>query len=250
MPALDRVRVVLVGPEFPGNVGAAARALKTMGLSRLDLVAPACDPQADEARWMAHNAGDVLDGVRQFDSLPAALADTRFAIATTQRARRQGFPFYAPEAAAGLLLEHAAQGDVALVFGRESSGLTNDELALCSVLSTIPAATNVPSLNLAQAVMVYAYALFQATAGGETGAYPWCVAPHAEREQFFAHLAAALARSGARPASTMQNYIARFRRVLNRVPLESRDLRLLHTLLTLADEPARRAGGGPIEPAP
>lgn len=232
MSVPDNVRIILVGPESPGNIGASARAMKTMGLTELWLVNPACAPHADEAFSLGHNAADVLLQTRVVPRLENALQDTLFSVATTQRSRRQHAPFYTPEEVAPLVLERAAGGAVALVFGRESSGLTNEEVALCSVQSTIPAATSVPSLNLAQAVMIYAYELYQASAAVEQRTYPWRLAQHAELEQFYAHLGQTLTRLGARPASTMENYIARFRRVLSRVPLESRDVKLLHNLLS------------------
>lgn len=231
MPFPVNVRIVLVGPESPGNIGAAARAMKTMGLSRLYLVSPACDPRAEDTTWLAHNAGDVLEQARIVPTLSEALAGTVLSVATTQRARRQNAPFYTPEELAPLLLERAVAHDVALVFGRESSGLTNEEHALCAVQSTIPAATDVPSLNLAQAVMVYAYALFRAAQAGQPVGFAWNPATHEELEQFYTHLADVLTHVGARPATTMENYVARFRRVLGRVPLESRDVKLLHNLL-------------------
>lgn len=228
----DRLRIVLVSPEFPGNIGSAARALKTMGLKRLCLVAPACDPREEAARAMAHNAGDVLRDAVILPDLRAALAGTVFSLAATGRPRRQGSPYLTPPEAASRVVEMAGAGEVALVFGRESSGLTNEELALCSMLTSIPAAVEVPSLNLAQAVMVYAYEIHQRAiqpAGG--GGYEWSLATHEELEHFFERLASHLLAAGVSPASTMPNYVARFRRILARIPLEPRDVRLLHNLI-------------------
>jgi TrmH family RNA methyltransferase len=228
----DNFRAVLVAPEFPGNIGSAARALKTMGLKRLCLVNPACDPFDAAARAMAHNAGDILDAAVVLPDLPSALAGTVFSLAATGRPRRQGAPFLTPPEAAARIVETSDAGDVALVFGRESSGLTNDELALCSMLTSIPAAVDVPSLNLAQAVMVYAYEIHQrVNASSGSGRYPWSLVPHEELERFFERLESHLSSSGVSPATTMANYVARFRRILARVPLESRDLRLLHNLI-------------------
>jgi TrmH family RNA methyltransferase len=121
---------------------------------------------------------------------------------------------------------------VAIVFGRESSGLNNPELEMCSMPSTVPLATENQSLNLAQAVMVYAYAVYQASLNPSDRTYEWQAATHEELEQFYAHLGQALVLLGSRPASSLDNYVARFRRVISRMPLESRDVRLLRKIFT------------------
>lgn len=231
----DNIRIVLVQPESPGNVGAAARALKTMGLSQLVLIDPACDPRSDEAIALAHNATDVLASARVVPMLDQALADTVFSVATTNRTRCQNAPFLTPRELAPEVLAKSISHPVAIVFGRESAGLTNHEASLCSIQSTVASATDVPSLNLAQAVMIYVYEIFQAALVAGEGRYAWRLARHAEFEQFYAHLCQTLTQLGTRPATTMENYIARFRRVLSRVPLESRDIRLLHNLLAAVD---------------
>jgi TrmH family RNA methyltransferase len=227
----ETVRIVLVEPESPGNIGAAARAMKTMGLARLWLVAPQCDPRAEEALRMAHNAEEILEQTRVVETLEEALAGTGFSVATSQRLRRQDIPFYTPEEVAEMALERAAEHDVALVFGRESSGLTNHELSLCSALSMAPSATRLPALNLAQAVMVYSYVMYQASLRPEERHFQWHLAAHEELEQFYAHLAQTLTGLGAHPATTLEAYIDKFRRIFSRIPLESRDVNLLHKLL-------------------
>lgn len=151
--------VVLVAPARAENIGAAARAMKTMGFTRLRIVAS--DAWRDEAaRRVAHGAGDILDNVETFDTLADALADVDFTIATTARSRAK-FHYYAtPQQLLPLLEEkHQWLTRCALVFGREDSGLTNDELALADVLTGVPMVADYPSLNLGQAVMVYCYQL-------------------------------------------------------------------------------------------
>lgn len=241
MPFPKNVRIVLVEPEHPGNLGSVARAMKTMGLSDLVLVRPQCDPSSDEAIRMAHHAEEVLAQVRTVNRLEEALADICFSVATSQRTRRQGVPFLSPEEAVLQIHGRAAEHPAALVFGRESSGLTNHELALCSALSTIPAATRLPALNLAQAVMVYAYVLFQASLKPAERSYRWRVATQGEVEQFYRHLEETLVALGARPATTLAAYVDKFRRVFNRVPLEPRDVNLLHKLLLEMDGFVERA---------
>lgn len=236
------IRFVLVGTESAGNVGAAARAIKTMGLSELWLVQPVCNPRSADARFLAHNAEDVLDAARVVESLDEALADTAFSVGTSQRPRRAGVPFYTAAEAAPLVLERAVEQRTAIVFGRESSGLTNEELARCSVLSTIPAATRTPSLNVSQAAMVYAYELYRAAQESQAGSYEWRLAEHAELEHFYQHLERTLNGVGATPAVSWQGYIDKFRRIFNRAPLESRDVLLLHKLLEEVDGFVSRKG--------
>ncbi|HEY3964643.1 MAG TPA: RNA methyltransferase [Planctomycetaceae bacterium] len=230
------VRIVLVAPEHPGNVGSAARALFTMGLSQLCVVSPACDPQGDDAYCLAHNAAEVVRNLRVFSRLEDALADTVFSVGTTRRTRRVGYPILLPEEAVAEIQGRGSESSVAIVFGRESSGLTNPELALCSIQSTIPAATDNHSLNLAQAVLVYCYALHRAGAGEELHASYGKLVTHVELEHFYDHLTETLTRLRTKPATTMESYVARFRRVLSRIPLETRDVNLLHKLLAKVDE--------------
>jgi TrmH family RNA methyltransferase len=236
MSLLANIRIVLVEPEFPGNIGSSARALCTMGLSQLVVVRPQCDPLADEAQWLAHNSINVLRNLRVADSLEEALAGTVFSVGTSMRTRRVWNPIYTPEEAAALLRERCAAQPGAIVFGRESTGLTNPELALCSIQSTIPLATEHQSLNLAQAVLIYCHALYQGSLTPAERSYDWKLAEHGDVEYLYAHLAQTLARLRFKPATTMEGYVSRFRRLLGRVPLEPRDVRLLHKILSLIDE--------------
>jgi tRNA/rRNA methyltransferase len=159
-----------------------------------------------------------------------------FSVGTTRRVRRVGYPVFTPEQAAKQIRLRGNQALAAIVFGRESSGLTNPELALCSIQSTVPTATENHSLNLAQAVLIYCYHLFQASLSPDECEYQWKLATHTEMEHFYGHLLETLSRLRTKPATTMESYLARFRRVLSRVPLESRDVNLLHKLLAKVDE--------------
>lgn len=154
-----RVSIVLVSPARPENVGAAARAMKTMGFSDLRIVDSEAHRQ-ESARWVAHGSGDIIDNATVFPTLAAALADVDFTVATTARSRAK-FHYYATPAELVPLLEEKRQwmSHAALVFGREDSGLTNDELALADILTGVPMVADYPSLNLGQAVMVYCYQL-------------------------------------------------------------------------------------------
>ncbi len=150
---------ILVEPAVPENIGAAARALKVMGFDDLRLVNPA-DHLSDPSRWLAHASGDVLESARVFSSLSYAIEDLDFIVGTTAKRRSVKYDYYRPEEIKDILGDKSgAVSEIGIVFGREESGLTNQELQLCDLLSTIPMATKYPSVNLAQSVMLYAYIL-------------------------------------------------------------------------------------------
>jgi len=154
-----QLSIILVSPARAENIGAAARAMKTMGFTDLRIVASQAHLEP-AARWVAHGSGDILDNIRHFDTLEEALVGIDFTVATTARSRAK-FHYYAtPEQLLPLLKEKQQwTAHSALVFGREDSGLTNDELALADILTGIPMKADYPSLNLGQAVMVYCYQL-------------------------------------------------------------------------------------------
>lgn len=154
-----RLTIILVGPARAENVGAAARAMKTMGFRELRIVDSEAHT-APPARWVAHGSGDILDGITTYPTLAEALHDVDFTVATTARSRAR-FHYYATPQQLLPLLEEKAQWmtHAALVFGREDSGLSNEELALADVLTGVPMAADYPSLNLGQSVMVYCYQL-------------------------------------------------------------------------------------------
>ena len=163
--SLDRIRFVLVEPTHPGNIGAVARAMKTMGLTRLHLVNPRCSLDA-EAIARASGADDLLAAAPVHQTLPEALAGCRLVVGTSARLRHLDWPQLDPRACGERLVAEAALGEVALILGRESSGLSNDELARCQYLAHIPTAPGFSSLNLAAAAQVFAYEVFSALAAG------------------------------------------------------------------------------------
>ena len=154
-----RISIILVAPARAENVGAAARAMKTMGFSDMRIVDSEAHLQP-AAGWVAHGSGDILDNIRTYPTLEQALHDVDFTVATTARSRAR-FHYYATPQQLLPLMEEKAQwmNHAALVFGREDSGLTNDELALADVLTGVPMVADYPSLNLGQSVMVYCYQL-------------------------------------------------------------------------------------------
>src|SRR5438270_11440979 len=163
---LSRVRIVLVRTTHPGNIGAAARAMYTMGLTRLTLVAPKHPPRHEDAIARAAGAAHILDAAKCVATLDDGLAGAGLTLGSSARRREfVGRAVSVHEAAEQAIL-HAPQGDVAMVFGTEMSGLTNDELARCAVAATIPANPDYASLNLAAAVQIVAYELRMAATGG------------------------------------------------------------------------------------
>lgn len=159
---LSNIAVVLVEPQVPGNIGSAARAMKTMGLSRLILVNPVEFRTASEAQWLAYGANDILDEATVVSTLDDALNDVVFAVGTTNRGRSDWLnPILSIHDAAPEIAAAAQQHKVVILFGREDRGLMNEDLEKCHLVTRIPAACLYPSLNLSQAVMVCAYEIFQ-----------------------------------------------------------------------------------------
>ncbi len=156
---------VLFEPQVPENVGAAARALKTMGFEQLRIVNSQAHLQP-AAGWVAHGSEDVLGGVQMFADLGSALADCDLVVGTTAKQRAGYRDVYEPQQLRQILEQQAEDlTRVALLFGREDRGLSNQELEQCQLLSAIPLANPYPSLNLGQAVMLFAYALTEVQAG-------------------------------------------------------------------------------------
>jgi len=147
----------------PGNIGASARAIKTMGFQSLILVKPGSH-LSEEAQWMAHGSVDVLEGARVLDQFEPLMDEMDFLIGTTAKRRSVKYNYHAPETLRQLIENKGKlMRNVGLVFGGEESGLSNEILQKCDVVSSLPMADKYPSLNLSQAVMVYAYVLSGAT---------------------------------------------------------------------------------------
>lgn len=237
---LARVRVVLNRPSHPGNIGAAARAMKTMGLSHLYLVNPQRFPDA-EATTRSSGALDVLENATVCASLDEALAGTVLAAALTSRRRDLSLPPLLPREAAPRLLAETALGEVALVFGAETSGLSNDELDRCQLLVMIPANPDYASLNLAAAVQVLSYELRTASLAGEAPAVEqgnW--AGLDEIEGVFGHLERVMIASGFLDPASPKRLMHRLRRLFARTRLEREEVNILRGILTSLD-PGRKS---------
>ena len=238
--ALENVRVVLSHPSHPGNIGAAARAMKTMGLRDLVLVAPRHFPDPD-ATAMAAGAVDVLARARAHATLEGALADCVLAVGFSSRRRDLSHPQQELREAAPAILAAAGAGTVALVFGNETSGLSNEELARCQRLAAIPADPAYASLNLAAAVQVACYELatsaaaFDAPKGGAGSA-----ATLEDLEGLFAHLEALAIASGYLDSAKPGRFMQRMRRLFARTGVEREEVKVLRGLLAALEARTRR----------
>lgn len=233
---LDRVRVVLSHTSHPGNIGAAARALKTMGLSRLLLVNPKRFPD-DEAVARAAGAEDVLAHAEVFASLDAALGDCVFVCAVSARHRNLGPPPLPARLAAGEILARAGDGEVALLFGNETAGLSNAEVQRCQATVFIPANPDYTSLNLASAVQLLSYELRLAAFDGcppvRTRAVPFASPPASQHEQqgFYEHLERIMVSSGFLDPQRPRRLLPKLRRLFGRAELERDEINILRGLL-------------------
>ncbi|HQR11859.1 MAG TPA: RNA methyltransferase [Casimicrobiaceae bacterium] len=240
--ALTRIRIVLVRTRHPGNIGATARAMLTMGLDRLVLVAPARFPDA-EAVALAAGADIVLDAARVVPTLDEALAGCALAIGLSARPREFAGRVLALRDAAREAVAHTAGGDVALVFGTEMSGLSNDELARCGVAATIPANEGFASLNVAAAVQVAAYELRVTSGAGHVWSAPrFPAATHDEIESLYAHARKTLTALRFLKPDNPRRLLPRLRRLFGRAQLEREEVNILRGILARVDDFVDRAG--------
>jgi tRNA (cytidine32/uridine32-2'-O)-methyltransferase len=247
MSVLQRIRVVLVGTQHPGNIGGAARAMKTMGLARLVLVAPE-RPLNEEAYRRSAGAEDLLSGAAVFATLAEAVADCTRVIGCTARSRRVALEELLPSEGAKRAYARAAEGaQVALVFGRERTGLNNDELQLCHAAVHIPSDPEFSSLNLAAAVQVVAYELRLAQLTGttvEAALQPGLregPARHAQMEGLFEQLGQTLDEIDFHKGRAPESAMRKLRRLLVRAEPSEQEVRLLRGILSDAQRMARLA---------
>ena len=244
---LARVRVVLVGTSHAGNIGGAARAMKNMGLTRLVLAGPAVAFPHPEATWRAVQAGDLLESAVVTQDLAEAVADCTLVIGTSARERRIQLPQVSPRGLGTLLADSRADEEVALVFGREDSGLSNEELRLCHWHVHIPTSAAYSSLNLAAAVQILCYELRVAClerAPAKTVLPEWDepLATVEGVERFYVHLEETLAEIGFLKPTAPRQLMTRLRRLFNRVRLDQMELNILRGMFTEIQKSVR---GGP-----
>jgi len=226
---MEKIRIVLCRPSHPGNIGAAARAMKAMGLSDLRLVAPERWP-AKEDQWMATHAADVLDKAVVHETLEQAISDCAAAFALSARPREWSPQVLDVRAAAGRAAQVADK--VAFVFGSEDAGLTNEEMFACQFLVHIPTQPGSSSLNLAQAVQIVCYELFLLTGASVPAARAEKLATLEDIEGLYAHLEQAAVESGFYVPESRSKLPERLRRLFSRVPeLEREEVNIIRGLL-------------------
>jgi len=232
-----RVRIVLVNTTHPGNIGGAARAMKNMGLSSLYLVAPKRFPDP-EAVWRAAGGEDILSAAVVVDTLEEAVADCKLVVGTSARERRIPWPLLTPKECGDRALAECQQHEVAIVFGREDRGLTNEELHKCNFHVHIPANPEYSALNLATAVQVLCYEFRMSALAHEQGGSvhfdDWDMPPADSKatEAYFEHLQNTLESLSFLEPGNPRQTMTRIRRLYGRVRLDDMELNILRGMLT------------------
>ncbi len=234
---LANIVVILVEPAVPGNIGSAARAMKTMGLHDLVVVSGPKDfADHQQTIMLGHGAHDVLKHARAVATWEEATAGLHWLVGTTHRKRRAQFPQVVEARQAAMKTAELSQEHrVGIVFGREEAGLTDIELRKCHDIVSVPQAAEHPSLNLAQAVMLFAYEIYLASLG-ELPKPRYNLATVHEVESVLKHLSDSLGKVGFRPhQGDPESFLRSLRRVLSRAPLEKRDVNVLHRICQQID---------------
>ncbi|EGR3947069.1 tRNA (cytosine(32)/uridine(32)-2'-O)-methyltransferase TrmJ [Vibrio cholerae] len=232
---LERVKVVLVGTTHSGNIGSAARAMKVMGLSQMVLVDPQCQVDA-QAIALAAGASEIALNAQIYPTLEAAVADCGLVVGTSARSRTLEWPMLEPRECGEKLISEANQHSVAMVFGRERTGLTNDELQLCHYHVCVPANPEYSSLNLAMAVQLLSYEVRMAYLALQQSSqsstlqeeYP----RHQELERFYAHLEQVIMQTEFISAQQPGQVINKLRRMFTRARPEAQEINILRGILT------------------
>jgi TrmH family RNA methyltransferase len=240
--ALDRVRVVLINTTHPGNIGATARAMKVMGLTSLHLVTPKVFPHAD-ATALASGADDILQRAVVHDSLDGALEDCSLVLGTSARLRSLPMPMFDARRAARQALRESGAHDVAILFGRERYGLTNEEMMRCQYLVNIPANPDYSSLNIAQAVQIITYELRMAALGVADVEVPpadWEPVDDTQMERFYEHLEQTLLDIRFLNPRQPRKLMMRLRRLFNRARPDQNEINILRGILKASQESSGR----------
>ncbi|MBT4835734.1 MAG: RNA methyltransferase [Methylococcales bacterium] len=238
------INIVLVEPSHPGNIGAVARAMKNMELSQLSLVKPKLFPHAD-ATARASGADDILSKADIYQDLPSAIASAHVVFGASARSRRIQWPLLDVRECAEKIIEQVQLGQVAIVFGREHSGLTNDELSLCQYLLRIPCNPDFSSLNLAAAVQVVSYEILmsqtqQKPVTKETlDIEPAEIIKQEEMDSFFQHLKQTLTEIGYLNPKQPKKLMLRLKRLYNRAIQDKSELNMLRGILSATHKKCR-----------
>ena len=246
LPEARDVRMVLVNPSHPGNIGGAARAMKTMAVKQLVLVSPREYPDP-RAVWRAAGARDLLETARVVDTLDEAIADCYLVIGTSARGRRIPWPVVDARQCAEQIYAEPSSSKVAILFGREDRGLNNDELHRCHLHVHVPTSEEYGSLNLAMAVQIICYELrmrsLQSDLSEGKNSNPWAMqdwdepfANAADVERLHEHLAEALAQIGFYNPAEPKQLLTRLRRLFARIRLDKMEINILRGILTTVQE--------------
>ncbi len=226
----DNIAIVLVEPITPGNIGSVARAMTNMGFNDLRLVHPIANPKAEEAYMLAHGATKLLEQAKIFDTLDEAVADCAFLVATSHKVNRDHKDSFTARELGRKLIPYCQNNKVAILFGREPSGLSNEEINRCVWLTHIPAAVSYPSLNLSQAVMIVCYELFLTSMDSSSVVLPKFVTDQ-ELERFLQNAQQTLDLLGFQHKNEKPElFIGIMRRIFTRVGLENRDINALYKM--------------------
>lgn len=232
----DNIRIVLVNTSHPGNIGGVARAMKNMGISRLYLVAPKQFPD-EQANWRAVAAEDVLEQAVITETLEEAIGDCQFVVGTSARNRSIPWPLLDPRQCAERIDPLSESEQIAVVFGREDRGLTNDELKVCNLHLNIPTSADYSSLNLAMAVQIICYELHMlvgapALPAAEDAVWDTPFSNRENMERFYTHLEQTLTDIEFLNPAAPRQLMPRMRRLYGRVRLDEMELNILRGILT------------------
>jgi len=237
----ETIRIILVEPQSPGNVGMVCRAMKNMGLTQLRLVNP-CAIDHPEAFKFAVSARDLLEGAQIYPTLADALADTPLSVATTRRHGKYRQEIWNPREIVGKLCSDAGTNRSALVFGREDSGLTTEEVALCRWQATIPTSDEYGSLNLAQAVLIFCYELFGGTATEVQGDARE-LATGDSLESMYGQMERILLKIGFLNPENPAHLMRSLRRIFARAEMDEREVAIMRGMMSQIDWAAREFKG-------
>ena len=233
----QNIKMVLVNTTHPGNIGAAARAMKNMGLSKLVLVDPK-DYPSEKAVWRAAGALDVLDDVEIVSTLEEAIANCGLVVATSARERRIPWPLLTPRECGDKVWAESSHHEIAVVFGREDRGLTNDELQKCNAHVHIPGNPEYPVLNIASALQVICYEIRMSHLAEREGKPihfdDWDMPPAKQKDidYYFKHLEETLAKLGFYDPENPRQTITRLRRLYSRIRLDEMEINIMRGMLT------------------
>ena len=238
---LDAVSIVLVRTKFSENIGSVARAMKNMGLSRLILV-DGSSPLHPNAYRLASGAEEILERAEEIPALREAVAETGCVVGTTSRGGKERDSALTPERLVRKLIPLSERSTIALVFGSEREGLTNEELSLCHHYVKIPSSESFPSLNLSQAVMVLCYELFKSSSEPSKRSDP--LAPAEQVEQMFGHMEKTLLQVGFLDPNHPKKMMRTLRRLLGRSQMNEREVRILQGIWSQMDYRLKREQSG------